>query len=132
MQDCDLWQQSAACHSCLRMCCAVVCNIGLYLPLAPTLCCRLPPWCASAAGAHAELQSARPCLLQAPMLYCGEHIGNGTLEPKVDIAVDPLDGTTSIAMVSPLRHVARSVRVEPTLSATLRANLVKLELSFSC
>eukprot|EP00891_Asterochloris_glomerata_P001330 jgi/Astpho2/1330/Aster-06200 len=35
---------------------------------------------------------------QAPMLYCGEHIGNGTLEPKVDIAVDPLDGTTSIAM----------------------------------
>ena len=66
------------------------------------------------------------------MLYCGEHIGNGTLEPKVDVAVDPLDGTTSIAMVSPLRHVARSVRVEPTLSATLRANLVKLELSFSC
>lgn len=35
------------------------------------------------------------------MLYCGEHIGNGTLEPQVDIAVDPLDGTTSIAMVGP-------------------------------
>ena len=33
------------------------------------------------------------------MLYCGERIGNGTLEPQVDIAVDPLDGTTSIAMV---------------------------------
>ena len=33
------------------------------------------------------------------MLYCGEQIGNGTLEPQVDIAVDPLDGTTSIAMV---------------------------------
>lgn len=38
--------------------------------------------------------------LQAPMLYCGEQIGNGTLEPQVDIAVDPLDGTTSIALVS--------------------------------
>ena len=33
------------------------------------------------------------------MLYCGEQIGNGTLEPQVDIAVDPLDGTTSIALV---------------------------------
>ena len=38
-------------------------------------------------------------LVQAPMLYCGEQIGNGTLEPQVDIAVDPLDGTTSIALV---------------------------------
>lgn len=35
------------------------------------------------------------------MLYCGEQIGNGTLEPQVDIAVDPLDGTTSIALVYP-------------------------------
>lgn len=35
---------------------------------------------------------------EAPMLYCGEQIGNGTLEPQVDIAVDPLDGTTSIAL----------------------------------
>ncbi|EFI42221.1 MULTISPECIES: class II fructose-bisphosphatase [Peptoniphilus] len=35
---------------------------------------------------------------EAPMLYIGEHIG-GTCEEfdKVDIAVDPLDGTTSIA-----------------------------------
>lgn len=36
------------------------------------------------------------------MLYCGEQIGNGTLEPQVDIAVDPLDGTTSIALVGPM------------------------------
>ena len=43
------------------------------------------------------------------MLYCGEHIGNGTLEPKVDIAVDPLDGTTSIAMVSPQQHLGCSI-----------------------
>ena len=42
---------------------------------------------------------------QAPMLYCGEQIGNGTLEPQVDIAVDPLDGTTSIALVGLLTQV---------------------------
>ncbi|MGO1579969.1 MAG: class II fructose-bisphosphatase [Peptoniphilaceae bacterium] len=35
---------------------------------------------------------------EAPMLYIGEHIGNESEEfEKVDIAVDPLDGTTSIA-----------------------------------
>jgi fructose-1,6-bisphosphatase II len=34
---------------------------------------------------------------EAPMLYCGEQIG-ATEEPKMDIAVDPLDGTTSVAM----------------------------------
>lgn len=33
---------------------------------------------------------------EAPMLYIGERIGTGS-EDKVDIAVDPLDGTTSIA-----------------------------------
>src|SRR4030042_1541810 len=30
---------------------------------------------------------------EAPMLYIGEKIGDGS-EPKVDIAVDPVDGTT--------------------------------------
>lgn len=35
---------------------------------------------------------------EAPMLYCGEHIGDGTSgAPAVDIAVDPLDGTTLTA-----------------------------------
>ena len=34
---------------------------------------------------------------QAPMLYNGEHIGNGR-PPKVDVAVDPVDGTTLTAM----------------------------------
>ena len=33
---------------------------------------------------------------EAPMLYIGEHIGDGA-EPKVDIAVDPVDGTTLTA-----------------------------------
>ncbi len=33
---------------------------------------------------------------QAPMLYIGEQIGNGS-EPQVDIAVDPIDGTTLLS-----------------------------------
>lgn len=37
---------------------------------------------------------------EAPMLYNGERIGNGQL-PKVDIAVDPLEGTTLTARGMP-------------------------------
>jgi fructose-1,6-bisphosphatase II len=33
---------------------------------------------------------------KAPMLYIGEHVGNGT-QPKVDVAVDPIDGTRLVA-----------------------------------
>lgn len=33
---------------------------------------------------------------EAPMLYIGEHIGSGS-SPKVDVAVDPVDGTTLLA-----------------------------------
>ena len=33
---------------------------------------------------------------EAPMLYIGEKIGNGSL-PKVDVAVDPVDGTTLLS-----------------------------------
>src|SRR6266581_9229355 len=33
---------------------------------------------------------------EAPMLYIGEHVGNGSL-PAVDVAVDPVDGTTLLA-----------------------------------
>jgi fructose-1,6-bisphosphatase II len=33
---------------------------------------------------------------EAPMLYIGEKIGNGQ-EPKVDVAVDPVDGTTLLS-----------------------------------
>jgi fructose-1,6-bisphosphatase II len=32
----------------------------------------------------------------APMLYNGEHVGDGS-EPRVDVAVDPIDGTTLTA-----------------------------------
>ena len=34
---------------------------------------------------------------EAPMLYNGEHIGDGQ-PPRVDVAVDPIDGTTLTAM----------------------------------
>jgi fructose-1,6-bisphosphatase II len=48
---------------------------------------------------------------EAPMLYNGEHIGDGT-PPQVDIAVDPLEGTTLAAhgMPSALSVIALSPR----------------------
>ena len=48
---------------------------------------------------------------EAPMLYNGEHIGDGS-PPEVDIAVDPLEGTTLTAkgMPSALSVIALSPR----------------------
>ncbi len=48
---------------------------------------------------------------EAPMLYNGERIGDGT-PPKVDIAVDPLEGTrlTALGMPSALAVIALSER----------------------
>jgi fructose-1,6-bisphosphatase II len=48
---------------------------------------------------------------EAPMLYIGEQVGNGT-DPKVDIAVDPVEGTTLLAngMPNALAMVALSER----------------------
>ncbi len=48
---------------------------------------------------------------EAPMLYNGEHVGDGT-PPEVDIAVDPLEGTTLTAkgMPSALAVIAISPR----------------------
>ena len=37
---------------------------------------------------------------EAPMLYIGEHIGNGS-PPAVDVAVDPVDGTRLLALGLP-------------------------------
>ncbi|UQX90325.1 class II fructose-bisphosphatase [Jatrophihabitans telluris] len=37
---------------------------------------------------------------QAPMLFNGEHVGNGT-GPECDVAVDPIDGTTLMAKGMP-------------------------------
>jgi fructose-1,6-bisphosphatase II len=47
----------------------------------------------------------------APMLYNGEHIGDGT-PPEVDIAVDPLEGTrlTALGMPSAIAVIALSER----------------------
>jgi fructose-1,6-bisphosphatase II len=48
---------------------------------------------------------------EAPMLYIGEQVGNGA-DPKVDIAVDPVEGTTLLAngMPNALAMVALSER----------------------
>jgi fructose-1,6-bisphosphatase II len=48
---------------------------------------------------------------EAPMLYNGEHIGDGS-PPRVDIAVDPLEGTrlTALGMPSALAVIALSER----------------------
>jgi fructose-1,6-bisphosphatase II len=48
---------------------------------------------------------------EAPMLYNGEHIGDGS-EPKVDIAVDPIDGTTLLSKGLPgaIAVIAMSAR----------------------
>jgi fructose-1,6-bisphosphatase II len=48
---------------------------------------------------------------EAPMLHNGEHIGDGSA-PEVDIAVDPLEGTTLTAkgMPSALSVIALSPR----------------------
>ena len=37
---------------------------------------------------------------EAPMLYVGEHVGTGD-DPKVDIAVDPIDGTRLLSLGMP-------------------------------
>jgi fructose-1,6-bisphosphatase II len=48
---------------------------------------------------------------EAPMLYNGEHIGDGS-EPQVDIAVDPIDGTTLMSKGLPgaIAVIAMSAR----------------------
>jgi fructose-1,6-bisphosphatase II len=48
---------------------------------------------------------------EAPMLYNGEHIGDGS-PPRVDIAVDPLEGTrlTALGMPNALAVIALSER----------------------
>lgn len=45
---------------------------------------------------------------EAPMLYTGEHVGRGT-EPKVDIAVDPVEGTRLLAQGMPNAIVVMAV-----------------------
>ena len=49
---------------------------------------------------------------EAPMLYNGEHIGDGS-PPQVDIAVDPLEGTTLAAKGMPSALSVIAIRVAP-------------------
>ena len=47
-------------------------------------------------GIHGTVVIGEGEMDEAPMLYIGEKVGNGS-EPEVDIAVDPLEGTTICA-----------------------------------
>ena len=60
---------------------------------------------------------------EAPMLYNGEQIGDGT-PPQVDIAVDPLEGTTLAAhgMPSALAVIALSARGDDVRSRSVRVH----------
>ena len=51
---------------------------------------------------------------EAPMLYIGEHIGDGS-EPKVDIAVDPIDGTTLLSKGLPGAIAAIAMSAQGTM-----------------
>jgi fructose-1,6-bisphosphatase II len=51
---------------------------------------------------------------EAPMLYIGEHIGDGS-DPKVDIAVDPIDGTTLLSKGLPGAIAAIAMSAQGTM-----------------
>jgi len=54
---------------------------------------------------------------EAPMLYIGEQLGNGT-PPQVDIAVDPVEGTTLLAEGMPGAIAVVAIAERGTLFAT--------------
>src|SRR4051794_26736362 len=51
---------------------------------------------------------------EAPMLHNGEHVGDGS-EPKVDIAVDPLEGTRLCALGMPSALAVIALSEEGTM-----------------
>ena len=51
---------------------------------------------------------------EAPMLYIGERIGDGS-DPKVDIAVDPIDGTTLLSKGLPGSIAAIAISAQGTM-----------------
>jgi fructose-1,6-bisphosphatase II len=57
---------------------------------------------------------------EAPMLYIGERIGDGS-DPKVDIAVDPIDGTTLLSKGMPgaIAAIAMSARGTMNVPASI-------------
>lgn len=54
---------------------------------------------------------------EAPMLYNGEQIGDGS-EPKVDIAVDPIDGTTLLSKGLPGAIAVMAMSARGTMNAS--------------
>src|SRR5262245_26480470 len=55
----------------------------------------------------------------APMLFNGEHVGDWTQGPEVDVAVDPIDGTTLMSKGMPnavavLAVAERGAMVDPS------------------
>ena len=62
---------------------------------------------------------------QAPMLYIGEVVGNGA-EPKVDVAVDPIDGTRLVARGLPGGIATVALAERGTLYTTHCAYMEKL------
>ena len=53
---------------------------------------------------------------EAPMLYIGEKVGNAPGKgPKIDIAVDPLEGTTITAKAGPNAHAVLAIAEEGCL-----------------
>ena len=62
---------------------------------------------------------------EAPMLYIGEDVGNGN-PPRVDVAVDPIDGTTLVARGLPGGIATVALSDRDTLYATHCAYMEKL------
>ena len=62
---------------------------------------------------------------EAPMLYIGEKVGTGK-GPKVDIALDPLEGTTLTAKGMPNALAVRMTRqaISPRLAIRILLNMV--------
>ena len=62
---------------------------------------------------------------EAPMLYIGEQVGNGS-EPRVDVAVDPIDGTRLVARGLPGGIATVALSERGTLFTTHCAYMDKL------
>lgn len=65
---------------------------------------------------------------EAPMLYIGEHVGNGT-PPMVDVAVDPIEGTTLLAQGMPGAIAVVAIAERGSLFATPLAYMEKIAVS---
>src|SRR5256885_15911835 len=67
---------------------------------------------------------------EAPMLYFGEEVGNG-LEPAVDVAVDPIDGTRLTANGQPGAMAVVALAERGTDRKSTRLNSSHLVISYA-